>query len=28
VQAGKWNKPYIQNEERLAKRRKVLVEVW
>lgn len=27
VQAGKWDKPYVQNEERLAKRRKVLVEV-
>ena len=27
VKAGKWNKPYVQNEARMAKRRKVLVEV-
>lgn len=27
VKAGKWNKPYIQNEARMAKKRKVLVEV-
>lgn len=27
VQVGKWNKPYVQNEARLAKKRKVLVEV-
>jgi hypothetical protein len=27
VQVGKWDKSYVQNEERLAKRRKVLVEV-
>jgi len=26
-QAGKWNKPYVQNEARMAKRRKVLMEV-
>lgn len=27
AKAGKWNKPYVQNEARMAKRRKVLVEV-
>lgn len=27
VKVGKWNKPYVQNEARLAKKRKVLVEV-
>ena len=27
VKAGKWDKPYVQNEARMAKRRKVLVEV-
>lgn len=27
VKAGKWNRPYVQNEARMAKRRKVLVEV-
>lgn len=27
VKVGKWNKPYVQNEARFAKKRKVLVEV-
>lgn len=27
VKVGKWNKPYVQNEARLAKKRKVVIEV-